>query len=108
MRNRLTERDLSRIVKRVVNENKDERRQIGRIVDDIISSFEFSEKGNDELITLANYLLTPEGADNVANQILGKLKKGFGAHDDDEQGFGVYTSDRESLRSLEDRFKSRR
>ena len=108
MRNRLTERDLSRIVKRVVNENKDERRQIGRIVDDIISSFEFSEKGNDELITLANYLLTPEGADNVANQILGKLKKGFGAHDEDEQGFGVYTSDRESLRSLEDRFKSRR
>jgi hypothetical protein len=108
MRNRLTERDLSRIVKRVVNENKDERRQIGRIVDDIISSFEFSEKGNDELITLANYLLTPEGADNVANQILSKLKKGFGAHDDDEQGFGVYTSDRESLRSLEDRFKSRR
>lgn len=108
MRNRLTERDLSRIVKRVVNENKDERRQIGRIVDDIISSFEFSEKGNDELITLANYLLTSDGADNVANQILGKLKKGFGAHDDDEQGFGVYTSDRESLRNLEDRFKSRR
>jgi signal transduction histidine kinase len=103
MRNRLTERDLSRIVKRVVNENKDERRQIGRIVDDIISSFEFSEKGNDELITLANYLLTPEGADNVANQILGKLKKGFG-----DEGFGIYTSDRESLRSLEDRFKSRR
>ena len=62
MRNRLTERDLSRIVNRVVKENKNEAREIGRILDDIMSSFEFSEKGNDEMLTLANYILeNPEG-----------------------------------------------
>ena len=105
---RLNERELTRIIKRIVKENKDERRNIGGIVDDIISSFEFSEKGNDELITLANYLLTPEGAENVANQILGKLKRGHGAHDEDESGFGVYTSDRESLRDLEGKLGRRR
>ena len=98
---RLTESDLTRIVRRVVKENRDEKRHIGSIVDDIISSFEFSEKGNDELITLANYLLTPEGAVNVANSIFSKLKKGYGAHDEDDEGFGVYTSDRDSLRDLE-------
>ena len=42
---RLTESDLTRIVKRVVKENKNETREINRILDDIISSFEFSEKG---------------------------------------------------------------
>lgn len=106
MRNRLTERDLSRIVNRVVKENKNEAREIGRILDDIMSSFEFSEKGNDEMLTLANYILeNPEG---VANMIMGKLKKGYGAHDEDESGFGVYTSKRDELKGLEGRLKPRR
>ena len=106
MRNRLTERDLSRIVNRVVKENKNEAREIGRILDDIMSSFEFSEKGNDEMLTLANYILeNPEG---VANMIMGKLKKGYGAHDEDQSGFGVYTSKRDELKGLEGRLGSRR
>jgi len=106
MRNRLTERDLSRIVNRVVKENKNEAREIGRILDDIMSSFEFSEKGNDEMLTLANYILeNPEG---VANMIMGKLKKGYGAHDEDESGFGVYTSKRDKLKGLEGRLGPRR
>lgn len=106
MRNRLTERDLSRIVNRVVKENKNEAREIGRILDDIMSSFEFSEKGNDEMLTLANYILeNPEG---VANMIMGKLKKGYGAHDEDESGFGVYTSKRDELKGLEGRLRPRR
>ena len=106
MRNRLTERDLSRIVNRVVKENKNEARVIGRILDDIMSSFEFSEKGNDEMLTLANYILeNPEG---VANMIMGKLKKGYGAHDEDESGFGVYTSKRDELKGLEGRLRPRR
>jgi signal transduction histidine kinase len=101
MRNRLTERDLSRIVRRVIKENKDDRREIGRILDDIMSSFEFSEKGNDEMLTFANYIL--ENPEQVANMIMGKLKMGYGAHDEDEEGFGVYTSKRDELRRLQDR-----
>ena len=99
---RLTESDLTRIVRRVVKENKDERRSIGQIIDDIVSKFEFSEKGNDEMIQLANYIL--ENPENVAQKIYISLKKGYGAHDEDDDGFGVYTSDRESLRGLDDRF----
>jgi hypothetical protein len=99
---RLNERDLSRIVRRVVKENKDERRSIGQIINDIVSKFEFSEKGNDEMIQLANYIL--ENPENVAQKIYSSLKRGYGAHDEDDDGFGVYTSDRESLRGLDDRF----
>ena len=106
MRNRLTERDLSRIVNRVVKENKNEAREIGRILDDNMSSFEFSEKGNDEMLTLANYIL--ENPEVVANMIMGKLKKGYGAHDEDESGFGVYTSKRDELKGLEGRLGPRR
>ena len=105
MKTRLTERDLSRIVRRVVKENKDDRREIGRILDDIISSFEFSEKGNDEMLTLAKYIL--ENPEQVANMIMGKLKKGYGAHDEDEEGFGVYTSKRDDLRNLQGRLGSK-
>jgi hypothetical protein len=99
---RLTESDLTRIVRRVIKENKDERRSIGQIIDDIVSKFEFSEKGNDEMIQLANYIL--ENPENVAQKIYSSLKRGYGAHDEDDDGFGVYTSDRESLRGLDDRF----
>lgn len=105
MKTRLTERDLSRIVKRVINENKDDRREIGRILDDIISSFEFSEKGNDEMLTLAKYIL--ENPEQVANMIMGKLKKGYGAHDEDEEGFGIYTSKRDELKNLQGRLGSK-
>jgi hypothetical protein len=105
MKTRLTERDLSRIVRRVVKEDKDDRREIGRILDDIISSFEFSEKGNDEMLTLAKYIL--ENPEQVANMIMGKLKKGYGAHDEDEEGFGVYTSKRDELRNLQGRLGSK-
>ena len=105
MRTRLTEKDLSRIVRRVVKENKDDRREIGRILDDIISSFEFSEKGNDEMLTLAKYIL--ENPEQVANMIMGKLKKGYGAHDEDEEGFGIYTSKRDELKNLQGRLGSK-
>ena len=106
MRNRLTERDLTRIVKHVVKENKNEAREIGRILDDIMRSFEFSEKGNDEMLTLAKFIL--EKPEDVANMIMSRLKKGFGAHDEDESGFGVYTSKRDELKGLEGRLGSRR
>ena len=106
MRNRLTERDLSRIVNRVVKENKNEVREIGRILDDIMSSFEFSEKGNDEMLTLAKFIL--ENPEDVANMIMSKLKKGYGAHDEDESGFGVFTTKRGELRDLEGKLSSRR
>ena len=106
MRNRLTERDFSRIVKRVVKENKNEAREIGRILDDIMRSFEFSEKGNDEMLTLAKFIL--EKPEDVANMIMGKLKKGYGAHNDDKAGFGVYTTKKDELRDLEGRLGKRR
>lgn len=102
---KLTESDLTRIVKRVVKENKNETREINRILDDIISSFEFSEKGNDEMITLAQYIL--DRPEDVANMIMSKLKKGFGANDDGDS-FGVYTSRRDNLSNLENKLGSKR
>jgi len=51
-----------------VNEN------IGSTIDRILQTFEFSEKGNDEMIEFANYLLSPEGPKNIAQSIKGKLK----------------------------------
>ncbi len=105
MRNRLTERDLSRIVRRVIKENKNEERTIGAIIDDIMSTFEFSEKGNDEMLTLAKFIL--ERPEDVANSIMMRLKRGYGAHDEDDT-FGVYTSKRDELRDLEGRLGSRR
>jgi signal transduction histidine kinase len=102
---RLTESDLTKLIKRIVNENKNETREINRILDDIISSFEFSEKGNDEMITLAQYIL--DRPEDVANMIMSKLKQGFGAHDDGDS-FGVYTSKRDNLSNLENKLGSKR
>lgn len=106
---RLTERDLTRIVNRVVNESDD---MVGPsmsdIMDKIMATFEFSEKGNDELIMLADYLMTDSGAENIANSIYGRLKKGYGAHDEDDKGFGIYTGNRDRLRGLEDKLGSTR
>lgn len=98
---KLTESDLTKIVKRVVNENVDKRREIGTILDDILYSFEFSEKGNDELILLAKFIL--ENPEMVANKILSKLKKGYGAHDEDKTGFGEYTTLRGDLKNLKNK-----
>jgi hypothetical protein len=102
---KLTESDLTNLIKRIVNENKNETREINRILDDIISSFEFSEKGNDEMITLAQYIL--DRPEDVANMIMSKLKQGFGAHDDGDS-FGVYTSRRDNLSNLENKLGSKR
>jgi hypothetical protein len=102
---KLTESDLTKLIKRIVNENKNETREINRILDDIISSFEFSEKGNDEMITLAQYIL--DRPEDVANMIMSKLKKGFGANDDGDS-FGVYTSRRDNLSNLENKLGSKR
>ena len=103
--NRLTERDLTRIVKRVIKEDESDTREIGRILDDIISSFEFSEKGNDELLTLANFIL--EKPEEVAHSIMMKLKKGYGAHEEGDT-FGVYTKKRDELSRIKDRLGSER
>jgi hypothetical protein len=87
------------------NENFDGnlvKKSIDEIIDDILSKFEFSEKGNDEMITLANYLLSPSGPERIAQQIYGNLKKGHGA---DENGFGIYTSNRDELKNLEIKLK---
>ena len=102
---RLTERDITRIVKRVVNESDDMNEpSMSDILEKIMSTFEFSEKGNDELIMLADYLMTDDGARNIAQTIHKRLKRGYGAHDEDEKGFGVYTKNRDRLRGLEDKF----
>ena len=102
---KLTESDLSRIVKRVVKENKNEERTIGAILDDIMSRFEFSQKGNDEMLTLAKFIL--ERPEDVANSIMMRLKRGYGAHDEDDT-FGIYTTKRDELRDLESRLGSRK
>ena len=104
---RLTESDLARIVKRTINESK-EKKSISEIIDHVLSKFEFSEKGNDEMITLANYLLTPSGAENVARSIYSNLKKGHGANDDDSNAIGIYTSNKNELKSLEDKLKRKK
>ena len=78
------------------------KKSIDEIIDDILSKFEFSEKGNDEMITLANYLLSPSGPERISQQIYSNLKKGHGA---DENGFGIYTSNRDELKSLESKLK---
>ena len=87
------------------NENFDGtlvKKSIDEIIDGILSKFEFSEKGNDEMITLANYLLSPSGPERIAQQIYGNLKKGHGA---DGNEFGIYTSNRDELKNLEIKLK---
>ena len=74
-----------------VNEN------IGSTIDKILSSFEFSQKGNDEMIELANYILTPEGAKNVAMSLKNRLKS--------EGGENYYATDKKALQDLLDKLK---
>jgi hypothetical protein len=66
-----------------VNEN------VGSTIDKMLQTFEFSEKGNDEMIEFANYLLSPEGPKNIARSIKGKLKG--------EGGENYFTSKPEEL-----------
>ncbi|MFM7983946.1 MAG: hypothetical protein ACKPKO_31940, partial [Candidatus Fonsibacter sp.] len=55
---------------------------------------------NDELLTLANFIL--EKPEEVAHSIMMKLKKGYGAHEEGDT-FGVYTSKRDEFNNLKDR-----
>ena len=66
-----------------VNEN------VGSTINKILQTFEFSEKGNDEMIEFGNYLLSPEGPKNIARSIKGKLKG--------EGGENYFTSKPEEL-----------
>jgi hypothetical protein len=62
---------------------------VGSTIDKMLQTFEFSEKGNDEMIEFANYLLSPEGPKNIARSIKGKLKG--------EGGENYFTSKPEEL-----------
>ena len=66
-----------------VNEN------VGSTINKILQTFEFSEKGNDEMIEFGNYLLSPEGPKNIARSIKSKLKG--------EGGENYFTSKPEEL-----------
>jgi hypothetical protein len=46
------------------------------------------------------------GVNSIAEQIFKRLKRGYGAHDEDDT-FGTYTSKRDKLRDLESRLGSR-
>ena len=46
----------------------------GDSLNKFLDTFEFSEKGNDEMIEFANLILSPEGPKKVAMQIKGRLK----------------------------------
>jgi hypothetical protein len=61
------------------------------------AKFEFSQKGNDEMIELANYILTPEGAKNVAMSLKNRLKS--------EGGENYYATDKKALQDLLDKLK---
>jgi len=66
-----------------VNEN------VGSTLDKMLQTFEFSEKGNDEMIEFGNYILSPEGPKNIAMSIKTKLKG--------EGGENYFTSKPEEL-----------
>jgi hypothetical protein len=74
-----------------VNEN------VGSTINKILQTFEFSEKGNDEMIEFANYLLSPEGPKNIAMSIKSKLKG--------EGGENYFTSKPEELDAFLNKLK---
>jgi hypothetical protein len=74
-----------------VNEN------VGATIEKILQSFEFSEKGNDEMIEFANYLLSPEGPKNIAMSIKSRLKG--------EGGENYFTSTPDELDALLSKLK---
>jgi hypothetical protein len=131
--NRLTERDLSRIVRRVINEDKQEKRgSVGNCLNDFIDSFEFSQKGNDELIEFTHKLLDGNlsdeefenfksyfdgyeleffklisdpnrGVNSIAEQIFKRLKQGTGS----DRETITFATNQEDLGRLRDRVKFR-
>ena len=62
---------------------------VGDSLNKFLDTFEFSEKGNDEMIEFANLILSPEGPKKVAMQIKGRLKG--------EGGENYFTSKPEEL-----------
>jgi hypothetical protein len=74
-----------------VNEN------VGSTINKMLQTFEFSEKGNDEMIEFANYMLSPEGPKNIAMSIKGKLKG--------EGGENYFTSKPEELEAFLSKLK---
>jgi len=76
-----------------VNEN------IGSTIDKMLQTFEFSEKGNDEMIEFANYLLSPEGPKNIAQSIKFKLKQ------TDQIPGQMYYGDKEALEAFLSKLK---
>jgi hypothetical protein len=131
--NRLTERDLSRIVRRVINEDKEERRgSVGNSLNEFIDSFEFSQRGNDELIEFAHKLLDGNlsdeefenfksyfdgyeleffklisdpnrGVNSIAEQIFKRLKQGTGS----DRETITFATNQEDLERLRDRIMFR-
>jgi hypothetical protein len=65
---------------------------VGTTVDKILQTFEFSQKGNDEMIEFGEYLLSPEGPKNIAMSIKSRLKG--------EGGEKYFTSDPEKLQAF--------
>ena len=74
-----------------INEN------VGSTLEKILQTFEFSEKGNDEMIEFANYLLSPEGPKNIAMSIKSRLKG--------EGGENYFTSTPDELNALLSKLK---
>jgi hypothetical protein len=129
--NRITERDLTRIVKLVINENKEKRREgVGNDLNNFIDSFEFSQEGNDELIDFTHKLLDGElskeefenfksyfdemeffklisdpnrGVNAIADQIHKRLKQGTGSGGETI----TFSSNPKELSRLRDRVKFR-
>ena len=69
MRNRLTERDLSRIVKRVVNEEKEDKKSMNDISDEFF---------DDVFKKISRMIMKPEFSD--VEDILGKTVGNYGSN----------------------------
>jgi hypothetical protein len=80
------ETDAAQVYEEEINEN------VGSTIDKILKVFEFSQAGNDEMIELANYLLSPEGPRNIAMQLKSSLKG--------EGGENYFTTNPEELDAL--------
>ena len=78
----------------VLEEKEEVYEAVGSSIERMIdgAKFEFSQKGNDEMIELANYILTPEGAKNVAMSLKNRLKG--------EGGENYFATDTEALQAL--------
>ena len=98
---RLTEGDLTRIVKRVVKENKSNVRPLHQIIDDFLYGFEFSQKGNDEMLIFIDYLLNRDGCEHLAKWMFGKLKRGHATGG----GLETFATDQDKLEQIANQLK---